>query len=74
MSQLKEQSARPAFFPHRKNLLEGGYNSICLGCFQTVATAKSEEELRAAEELHVCPTTSLSLLVARTRRDLQTQV
>lgn len=38
-------------FSYRKNT-NGTYDSICLSCFQTVATAKSLEELAGREFLH----------------------
>jgi hypothetical protein len=38
---------------HRRND-NGTWDSICLGCFQTIARAKSETELREQEFEHVC--------------------
>ena len=38
---------------HRRND-DGTWDSICLGCFKTIARAKSETELREQEFEHVC--------------------
>ena len=43
-------------FPHRKNW-DGTYDSICKTCFRTIARAKREEDLAAAEQLYVCEST-----------------
>ena len=40
-------------FPHRRNR-DGTYDSICVHCFATVGTGKTEDELLEAEKLHVC--------------------
>ena len=40
-------------FPHRHNP-DGSYDSICTGCFVTVAKAKPEAELEVFEKDHVC--------------------
>jgi hypothetical protein len=40
------------FFPHRKNC-DGSYDSICLTCFETVATGTPEELVKREKE-HVC--------------------
>jgi hypothetical protein len=40
-------------FPHRLND-DGSHDSICIGCFETVATAQNEWELVAYESAHVC--------------------
>jgi len=40
-------------FPHRLND-DGSHDSICIGCFTTVATAQNEWELVAHESAHVC--------------------
>jgi hypothetical protein len=45
-------SFRP-LFPHRRNP-DGTINSICSGCFATVATKAAESDLREVEESHVC--------------------
>jgi hypothetical protein len=42
-----------SFRPHRKNL-DGSYDSICLVCFATIASARREEDLRGPENSHVC--------------------
>jgi hypothetical protein len=39
--------------PHRIRP-DGMYESICILCLATVATAKSLEELQAPHEAHVC--------------------
>ncbi len=41
-----------AYF-HRNNP-DGTYDSICLGCFLTVATATNEELLEESEAVHRC--------------------
>jgi hypothetical protein len=38
-------------FAYRKNV-DGSFDSICLFCFQTVATGKSVEELTGREFVH----------------------
>lgn len=44
------------FFPHRRNP-DGTLNSICLRCLETVASHKTEEELKELDKQHVCSTT-----------------
>ncbi len=41
------------FFPHRRNK-DGSFTSICLNCFGTVASHKTEEELQEEDKRHVC--------------------
>jgi hypothetical protein len=48
MSELREQ-----FFPHRRNR-NGSYDSICLTCFATVGSARTQEELVEIDRAHVC--------------------
>jgi hypothetical protein len=48
-----------AFYPHRRNK-DGSYDSICLTCFVTVASGKSEAELMKFDEKHVCACSTLS--------------
>jgi hypothetical protein len=48
-----------AFFPHRRNK-DGSFDSICLKCFATVASHKTEEELEAEDKNHVCVSSLLS--------------
>jgi hypothetical protein len=43
----------PPLFPRRHNA-DGTIDSICSRCFETVATAKTEEELRKGEDAHRC--------------------
>lgn len=38
---------------HRKNK-DGTWDSICLGCFMTIARFEKEAELREQELKHVC--------------------
>jgi hypothetical protein len=40
-------------FPHRRNE-DGSFDSICPGCYQTVATEANEAELSRFEREHVC--------------------
>ena len=40
-------------FAHRENA-NGTFDSICLRCFRTVATARSESALREKEQQHAC--------------------
>jgi hypothetical protein len=48
-----------AFYPHRKNH-DGTYDSICLTCFATVASARHEEELIGPDGKHICRPATLS--------------
>ncbi|MGA9668516.1 MAG: hypothetical protein WBQ94_04865 [Terracidiphilus sp.] len=44
----------------------GSYNTRCLFCFMTVASAiETEEELTSLEHRHVCPEMVLANLLAR---------
>jgi hypothetical protein len=52
---------RTPIFPHRRNQ-NGSFESICPGCFLTVARAETEADLRIAEAEHVC---ECSLLAER---------
>lgn len=45
-------SSRPDF-PHRRKP-NGKFDSICIRCFLTVATADTEADLKAAESAHDC--------------------
>jgi hypothetical protein len=49
-------------FYHRKNNAES-FDSICGKCFQTVATRNTEEELKAAEDIHVCQPDSIEAIL-----------
>jgi hypothetical protein len=52
-------------FSHTQND-NGTYNTRCLYCFMTVASAvESAEELEHLEEHHICPERVLADLVAR---------
>jgi hypothetical protein len=55
---------RSAFY-HRKNDTES-FDSICGKCFQTIATRQTEEELKQAEEIHVCQPDSIEQLLRAT--------
>jgi hypothetical protein len=41
------------FYPHRNNK-DGSFDSICLGCLLTIATAGTEADLVTFEDKHVC--------------------
>jgi hypothetical protein len=44
----------------------GTYNTRCLDCFMTVATAvETEAELRRVEAHHICPEKALANLLAQ---------
>jgi hypothetical protein len=58
------------FFPHRRNP-DGTFNSICLTCFATIASYKTEEELKELDESHVCETTVLSQRGSQAAADLK---
>ena len=47
------------FYPHRRNR-DGSFDSICLNCFVTVATATTEAELSKYDTRHVCEYSTLS--------------
>ena len=43
----------------------GSYNTRCLDCFMTIASAvETEDELLKCEAIHVCPEKALSELLA----------
>jgi hypothetical protein len=48
-----------AFYPHRRNR-DGSFDSICLNCFATLATARTEPELFEHDRNHVCRYSTLS--------------
>jgi hypothetical protein len=48
-----------SFYPHRINR-DGTYDSICLTCFATIASARREEELKEPDRNHVCRPATLS--------------
>jgi hypothetical protein len=50
---------RLPFYPHRRNR-DGSFDSICLKCLLTIATAKTEIELATHEKVHVCNPSILS--------------
>jgi hypothetical protein len=47
------------FFPHRRNA-DGSFDSICLKCLLTIATARTEADLKRHEENHICIPSILS--------------
>jgi hypothetical protein len=52
-------SRQVVFYPHRRNR-DGSFDSICLNCFVTVATGKTEAELSEYDNRHVCEYSTLS--------------
>ena len=46
------------FFPHRRNK-DGSLDSICLKCFATIGSQRTEAELTELDEAHVCSSTPL---------------
>lgn len=53
---------------HRTQNENGTYNTRCLFCFMTIASAvESAEELDLFEGRHICPEKALSQMVARER-------
>lgn len=53
----------------------GTYNTRCLDCFMTIASAvETEENLDRIEAQHICPERALAVLLAsRTNCDLRVQ-
>jgi hypothetical protein len=47
------------FYPHRHNR-DGSFDSICLNCFATLATAKTEAELLEFDKSHICQPATVS--------------
>jgi hypothetical protein len=46
----------------------GSYNTRCLDCFMTIASAiETEEELTARENHHICPERALAYLLQQER-------
>ena len=43
----------PPFFPHRRKA-DGSFDSICLKCLLTIASARTEADLKRHEENHIC--------------------
>ncbi len=56
-------SQTAVFYPHRHNS-NGSFNSICLTCFATFATAKTESELLEYDQRHI-PLFRSELLIAK---------
>lgn len=46
----RRKIVNPQLRLNKKNV----YDSVCLGCFNTIASARTEAELEAYERLHVC--------------------
>ena len=51
-----------AHFPHRRNP-NGTFDSICIGCFQTIATKTEEFQLAQQELVHICDESSLGKIL-----------
>ena len=51
--------SRAPFYPHRRKS-DGSFDSICLNCLLTIASSCDEQELVAAEKVHVCQSVPLS--------------
>jgi hypothetical protein len=53
---LSERKQMPVLvsFAKRYNRHDSSVDSICMKCYQTVASADSATELASAEETHVC--------------------
>ena len=46
----------------------GSYNTRCLDCFMTIASAiDTEQEMQAREENHICPERALAYLLQHER-------
>ena len=57
-------------FAHRHNL-DSTFDSICTGCFCTIATARTESELAEAEKEHACePSPLCEALLSIVRKNL----
>jgi hypothetical protein len=53
---------------HRTQNENGTYNTRCLDCFMTIASAvETEAGLRLVEERHICPEKALAGLLNRER-------
>jgi hypothetical protein len=66
--------AAPAiiFFPHRRNR-DGSFDSICITCFATIASAESDAELAVCDKKHICDPSVLSDQ-ANFRRHMQAEL
>lgn len=63
---IVESCAEGAAMYSRTQNEDGTYNTRCLYCFMTIASAiQSNDELDAAEARHICPEKALSDLLAR---------
>ena len=58
-----------AFYPHRRKR-NGSYDSICLSCFATIASANTEIELLTHDSKHTCDHALLSMRRLFLRADL----
>ena len=50
---------RAVFYPHKRNS-DGSIDSICLTCFATIASARTEQELLESDKRHICKPSALS--------------
>jgi hypothetical protein len=50
---------RAVFYPHKRNS-DGSFDSICLNCFTTIASARTEQELLESDKRHICKPSALS--------------
>ena len=57
-------------YTHHKNR-DGRIDSICLRCFQTVASGRREEYLNEREDVHTCETGRISFVKRLTVRAIQ---
>jgi hypothetical protein len=48
----------PISFAYRRNS-DGSYDSICLRCYATAASARKDESLSSSESAHVCDPSAL---------------
>jgi hypothetical protein len=60
----------PVKFPHRHNA-NGTHDSICTGCFVTVATALDEGTLFAHESEHICNAVDLRRITSYSRAPIK---
>lgn len=61
------RKVRGSMYSHTQNE-NGTYNTRCLYCFMTIASAQeSEQDLAHIEEHHLCPERILSDLLSRVR-------
>jgi hypothetical protein len=61
---------KPLKFTHRPRE-DGTVDSICLGCFQTVAVTTDESDRETLEAAHKCSGMDLATLLNPKRRSIQ---